>query len=320
MHLTSHNKFRTFFMFTALSLVLPLLISTNASAERFTIRPANETPYVEPRKFDDNGEKFTSQYYPKTLSQGTIALLRDPILEPEQFVIKLTFGESATGCFKVSDMGYDAEFIGNRLQIDTNEVYIDFRDQTNNPHFECDKTTKEPTASIIMSKAMLEENGTEIIHIRSDTIENRFDIFMDEQHIKLLPATTDVYPTRYYKPQTLPGGKNALIHWFYPENTIVVYTPSVDMDAHIDDEIMAFGQAHNLKPLKTVYPTFTTPIQTPHYYYFVDEVGYFAKKLNSEKGIEIGSVELTKKVYGLKGDEIKPYSSPVYAKLPGTYQ
>lgn len=270
--------------------------------------------------FNEKGEEYSDKYYKIKPLNGEMALLRDPLLEDGQFILNITVGDPMTGCFELSDIGYEAEFVADRLKITTGEMEIDIRNAPQNPHFECNQSLQQPSVNIILSRDVLKENNTKVMEITDSVNRNFYAITLTDEFIRLLPDASDVSPGAFFKPQKITGRTHSLTYWFYPENTLLLYAPTASNPDSVKENIDKWAAIHNLRELSSLFPSFVAPVTNPQYFYFVDEVGYMAARDGLQRGIQIGEIPVKQDVYTLESDESTHVTVPLFARKPGASQ
>lgn len=271
---------------------------------------------VETTGYDEKGEPYNSRYYPIKRATGELALLRDPELGGEHFILEITQTNSVTGCHNISDISYEAKFMDNRLTIEMGELTVDIRDAPQHPHYGCDQSLKTPSAQISLSKEILETNGTQYVRITDSATTNEYQINYTDDYVRMLPDDKDIAPAAFFKPRKLPGGRNSLTVWFYPEETLMLYTPSKPNQMGVKDSITKWAKSHNLEPLSEVFEGFEDPTR---YMFFVDRTGYINEIENLETGAHIGEVYADDVRYTLEADVPVKVPVPLFAKRPGTF-
>jgi len=268
---------------------------------------------------DADGQPFSSRYYQKSPKENVIALIRKPGLADDQFVLRITDSHPRSGCAKVSDYGYSAEYKDVYLDIAIGPMTIDLRDQPQYAHFECGKQTKMPTADIVINKSDLMQNQVQKIRLHNGPDTNYYTVTFNDDMVKILPDSTSVSRTRF-KPQQIPHKKTSLVYWFYPAGTMIMWVPGMNADDDNMKKLQDFAAAKGLVPLRTIMPGFESPTTKPGLMYFVDTAGHYSEDdPDLHHGKPIGAITTEKMIYGLERDEIELDELAVYAKLPGMY-
>ena len=271
---------------------------------------------VETTGYDEKGDPYSSRYYPIKRATGSVALLRDPMLGSEHFILEITQSHAVTGCHDISNISYEAIFRDNRLSIEMGELTVDTREAGQHPHYGCDQSLKSPSAQIALSKEILEENGTEYIVFTDTATTNEYKLTITDQYIRMLPDDKDIAPAFFFRPRKLPGERNALTLWLYPEETLMLYTPTKPDQKDVEDSINEWAKAHNLEPLSNIFADFENPKK---FMFFVDQVGHIASRDGLDTGIQIGDVYAEDVRYTLEKDVPVKVPVPLFAKKPGTY-
>lgn len=281
----------------------------------------NSDRYGSGFKLDPMGVPYSSKYWTGKPSDNVIALIRKPELTEDQFILRITDPHPITGCADISNYGYTTQYRDIYLDIRLGNLTVDMRNQPQYAHFQCNQQMKVPVADIVMNRQDLVKNETQQIRLHNGNDTNYYNISLHDDKVLILPDAADVSVTRRFKPHAMPGKKTSLVYWFYPLGTLVLWVPGAENTPEMLEKLRAFAADHGLVPLESVFPDFESPLSSSKYHYFVDPTGSLA---NSDpdlvNGKQIGTVGITKRIYGLYKDEYEPEQMAVYAKTPGMYE
>lgn len=272
-------------------------------------------------ELDAKGEPYSNQYWSGPPADNVMALVRAPGLTENQFILRLSSPHTVSGCMKLSNYGYMAEYKDAYLDISINDMTVDMRDQPQYAHYQCNQQSQIPSADVILNRQDLVKNETHKIRLHNGSDSNYYNISLTEDRVLILPDESYGGMVKRFKPQNIPGRKTALVYWFYPVGTLILWMPGVEASPSSVEALRAFAASKGLVPMETIIPDFESPLTDERYQYFVDAEGTFDDREDAlADGMPIGTLSLEKKVYGLEKDEMILDEKAVYAKRPGTYE
>lgn len=285
---------------------------------------------VSAQNTDAYGEPYSSKYYREQPSRVGLALMRHPDLPPGKFVIYLTTQNNITGCVKFGNLEHEAIFKQKTLEIIVESYTVDMRNLTKAPHYDCYQGIKNPSAKIVLDRDDIIDRGLEKVVFKTGRRGEEYDIKINDQFVRLMPAqrrasgsplTKQAAPApRRFENLSISGVKNSLIHWFYPEGTMILTIPDAKPDQDTAAAMVDFMRKNNLTPIEDILPDFRQPTTTTQVYYVVDKKGTFAHQPQMKSGgMVIGAVEVEDTLYGLHHDYAAGEALTVMARLPGAY-
>ena len=256
-----------------------------------------------------------------------ISLRRDPAMPLENFIINLSAAERySTGCPPLKDMGFETEYKNDTLEIKLLGLTVD---QSEFPYYKCNGKPRNPKADVVLNKKDLMDNGVKKISIidgpltktyAAEITDEKIELSMDENcKVKSMNGNdcSSVSITTI-RMQSVDGVKNPLRLWFYPEGTLLLYTPGAEGDRkQIRGKIHELAAGMGLTPLEDMYAEFKTPLVRDDYSYFVDKGARY--KDATVDGGSFGNVSIEKMAYGLEGDVSTTEKVEVFARRPGAY-
>jgi hypothetical protein len=173
---------------------------------------------------------------------------------------------------------------------------------------------------IILGRDDLIEHGVTSARLQLSKGIDIYDIKVDNEKIQIQPSVSTGGLSVNFQPQKLRNVANPLLHWFYPENTLILSIPDAGPKEDTKARIAGLAQKLGLTPLEEIYPDFRSPLIVQDQYYYVDQKGDTALKIKPGEPAAIGTVTVPKTVYGLVADETVEDDLPVYAHRPGAYE
>lgn len=229
---------------------------------------------------------------------------------------------SITGCLDIENPSIKTVKAGNtmRLKIIDGSIDVD-RDTVRYFHYECSPQSGTSQMSMTFSKNQLREDGIEKFVVESEAIGPFSDMLLDikETHVTIEATVRDL--SRMGLP--VPVGASAIqTFWNYPENTMVVFSTSADLN---DAETMAQAKSavrkKGLSLLEDVLPGFRPDAKNANKLYVVDTAGRFAEELAERDAVfEIGSIKEKELYFGANGPYDKSIKKSIFAKRPGLYE
>lgn len=284
--------------------------------------PGTSTPV--PRRsdyYDQDGQSYGSLYFKKRASTLGIALIGMEGLDPGQFVLRLTAGDGVSGCARISNPAYEVTFQDIYMDVKVDEYVVDMRHQTGASHYACNQTYQLPTVQIPLSRDDLRNRKIQRIRFNNGPYIDYYDVYLDDHRVQLLPAESEIPGKARYRPQKINNVRNPLLHWFYPEGTVILYVPDASSsDKDVRASLDAMAASKGLEPLEKWIPEFQPPVLKAGYYYYVDKKGKMLRQSGLSDGVQIGTISVSRTYYGLRGDEAMNQDMQVIAKTPGMYE
>jgi len=150
---------------------------------------------------------------------------------------------------------------------------------------------------------------------------NYYDVNLTDHRILLTPSQAVVTKgIQRFKAKTVPGVKNSLSLWFYPENTVVLNVPGAQKGDNVEAAVYDLAKQRQLKPLTALYPEFVPSYKASATYYFVAKNPAFLNGPAFTENAAFGHIEADTKVFGLDSDEPGTKSLAVFARTPRSYE
>jgi hypothetical protein len=275
------------------------------------------------RYYDKGGTSYDSQYYRFTPPGGDLSLTRPENGKPGEFTLHITLdGYGRAGCAKLGNLAYETIFEDPELAIKPKMVTVDFRNLPKAPEYQCDQRTKYTGAAIPLSTATLKDHQiTQLVFETSDHIDH-YDLTMDDHSVTLSPTIRQLPSDMRYVPMHLDNVKNPLKLWFYPKNTVILQVASAKPGLDVAQEVDSLARSQGLEPLTGILPDFTSPLEDPYSFYYVDKSKKSAltKQPGIKDGILFGEISLPATVYSPQGGNSANINVKVFAHTPGLYE
>lgn len=241
-----------------------------------------------------------------------IRITRAPTHADGDFTIRLTSPSMVTGCVEISAPTIDIIDAGAVLYMTLEEGSVGTKEKKRYGQFDCDKSAAPSYAEITLNKNTLKENGTYKIDIKSKEAGRLFDIKVetDENSVTLhTELKTPVTPPNVEK-------KKILKHWFYPDNTIIVFAHGMDRDPDIRRKAANIAASRGLTPLDTFLDGFSSPTKQ---LFFVDSKNVLNETLGMDNTVTIGNITASETYMGAGGAYQKEKQQAVFAKRPSIH-
>jgi hypothetical protein len=307
-------------------LTLPLLLGASGAAHAADAA-AKQKPYpkwfdynpVPTNTIDTHGVPYDRKYYVKTPSRVFISLQRGPNLPADKVVLHLALDDAYTGCPKLGDLAATTSIEQSSVSVVVSDYTVDMRRL---PQYvqQCSTKQQYPSVDIVMSKDDLIGHGIANIRMQMGKGIDIYDLSVDNEKMMLVPSQSSGGAAVSFRPQNIRNVQNPLMHWFYPENTLILTIPTLASDAETGQQIAAFAEKNGLTPLQHIYPDFHSPLVARNHFYYVDTKGDIAAKIKPGNPGAIGMVSIMKPVYGLIADETAEEDAAVFARRPDIYE
>ncbi len=241
----------------------------------------------------------------------TVALVNHDYMDPNQFGIQMTVPDMVSGCFEISPLEYEAEFIDPYFLDIKVKKYRMVMPEGRADLQKCSVQNKMATALMVLDKNDLKSRGTKEIRFSADAGRDVYDIVLTDSEFQLIPQTTNVF-----KPKSLTGDlKDRMAYSFNGDGTIVLQVPMAKPDDNIAQEIEIFATSRALTPMKNGINVMNNGLKT---FAYRDDNGRFGVLLNDDGYAEIGTITVMRPHDGPDGRTQAPVELTVFATRPGT--
>jgi hypothetical protein len=240
-----------------------------------------------------------------------VSLVHHHYMEPDQFGIMLKVPNVVSGCFDISPMEYEVNFV--------NETYMDievkaFRRKpvkTQNVAYDCDQQTKAITGLIVLNAKDLEKRGVKEIRFSNGNVRDVYNVVYQPDSIVLKPESMIAFKANLTGPE-----KDKLVHYYSGQTLVALHVPM----AHPDDNIAQ--RVRNLAYKNALTPVFEKEgLDTSgkdNVFYFMDPHGRALDLLNDDGYAEFGTVQVVRPYDGPSGRTGVAVPLQVFVTRPGT--
>ncbi|NCT40374.1 MAG: hypothetical protein GW778_01765 [Alphaproteobacteria bacterium] len=227
------------------------------------------------------------------------------------FSIRLTSPGAMTGCYKINPANIEIVDAGAVIFVKLEEGDVELEKTTNYGQFGCEMTSGSQYIDIPFNKDKLAQNNTDKITISSKTIGKLFDIKVETSEHKVTLETELKTGVR------LPDSKKKKIidHWFYPDNTIIVFANNMDKNPDILKQVKVVAGNRGLTPMNIELKGFEPSDEK---LFFIDTKNIFSDAFDEKSTISIGHVTTSEEYHGANGPYIKKSKQAVFARKPNS--
>lgn len=227
-------------------------------------------------------------------------------------ILRITAPSSVSGCAIVKQPSYEATEQGNMLWIKIDSPGVELKQDPRYSQFDCAQQNQSVSVDIPLSRARLESTPIRKIALRSANNTDYYTVEIANERLRLLPESQ-----KAFKPRKMPDGSDALTHWFYPENTVVLFMPGAETGSDFTQEIQQLAATQGLVPLSSMIRGFQDNRKEPNTLYFVDPSGHYARNMNTgTSSVYFGRITAEREIYGSQGRQKKAERLDVYARTP----
>jgi len=194
-----------------------------------------------------------------------ISVQRTPQIEEEIFSIRLSSAASVSGCFKSKPADIEKIDAGAVIYVELKEGNIHLDKKPSYGQFECEMQSGGAHTDIPFDGDMLVKNGVNKIEIKNEDIGKLFDIEIESNNDKLILKSELKTGVRIPEEDK----KKEMHYWFYPENTLVLYTPNLAREPDSLKQLQSFAISRGLTPMHEILESFPMPEAGAKQLYFV---------------------------------------------------
>ncbi len=242
-----------------------------------------------------------------------ISIVHYPFMEQSQYGIQMAVPDLVSGCFTLSPLEYEANFVDPYFLDIKVKKYRRVAPEGPLAFKKCNSKNQMSTALMVLDKQDLLKRGTEEIRFSGDAGSDTYKILISEDHLELIPESMLVF-----KAQSLGGPlKDRIIHSFASGKMITLQVPMAQAGEDLSNEIIAFARTRALTP--------ATPTQPAAWggngramYYFYDDNGHILEKIGENGYAELGKITVNRPYDGPEGRSQIPVELSVFVTRPGT--
>lgn len=242
--------------------------------------------------------------------------VRLPGAKEGDLTIRISSPGSVSGCLKMTQSSFESKSTGTTLKIELKPHRINIDEDTQYGLHRCKVSTASASADFTITRDELIANGTKKINISADSVGAFMRIKVDEiDQDKVLLTANPMDLARMG--QDFLNEANKTTYWFYPDNTVILFNPTLDIDGDVSKKVAKLSMVRGLQPLNSVLDGFKSTEENEDILYFVDEHNIYAKQLAEPSGVTtIGEIEIAETYHGANGPYEKPIRKPIFARKP----
>lgn len=252
------------------------------------------------------------KYIPARLK---VSILRDPENMQKGFIIYLASEEMLETCADPGEIKYKTE-VNNKIYLDIYLQGFDIRAPQSSSRY-CDMKSYRPAAKIPLTRGDLE--GIKQIRFRTLYKIDYFNVDLQDEYLALRPARVK---DPVVEPSEDPRYDDPLGHWFYPENTVLLYYAGSagEDNKNTESSIKKIASSWGLTPIDRIVKSFRPGIRDGKVYYFTDPEGRLSEKIKDGEKLMVGKITTYRNIRQMNGTRRMPVYKKVYAKVPGHYE
>lgn len=316
MHLTNIQKYATLAL-TALILWTPHTANAQGTFDFGQDDEEEEarTIWSYDPKFRPEANKPSGDATQGLLSNSnfTMHFIQSGEAGPDEAVLRFSQPVSASGCvtvipptIEVMDMG-----IIRRVIIGTPAIVLD--KSVRYAHIDCRQVPNTVQADVVLNRADLLENKVRRISFRNDFGIEDYDLELGEHTLALRAKTRPAL----FTPNPQIKHKDPLVHYFYPEGTVVLSVPQTNAPQDIYEQVKKLASQRGLIELTSVVKDFRVLNEDSKNFYFVDQSGITTAELTAGQSNRFGKVIVQETYEGPNGEYAEDLALDIYARLPG---
>ena len=241
-----------------------------------------------------------------------ISLVHHHYMDADQFGILMKLADVSSGCFELSPLEYEANFIDNNYM----DIKIkNFRRKvmkTENPEFDCNQGSKVVSGLVVLSAKELKKRGVREIRFDNGQVRDAYVVTIKKDSIVLKPDSMIAF-----KAQGLTGpDKDKLVHYFGGKGMVAVHVPMANKGEDIAQRVRTLAYKNSLTPIFEQEGLDTSG--DGNVFYFMDPQGKTLGGLNEDGYTELGTIQVTRPYIGPNGRQGLPTPLKVFATRPGT--
>ncbi len=301
-----------FYVLTALLSLMTLAMPAQAQTESQTYDPTHATSEDKATAMRQQLEKTLGDKGYITPSEVEISIVHEAYMEPNQFGIQMLVPDMVSGCFKISPLEYESNFLGQTLDVKVKRYRRTPPDNAADGQ-NCSPQNKMASAIMVFDKDDFKTRDITEIRFATDAGRDSYKVVMTDETLTLIPQSMTAF-----KSKNLGGElKDRLVYYFSGANTIAIHVPMANPGEDINSEILSFATARMLTPVQDG-ATMSLSEDRKATYYFEDESGRFASMIGPEGYAEIGTITVMRPFDGPEGRTETPVELRVFVTKPGT--
>jgi hypothetical protein len=239
-----------------------------------------------------------------------VSIVKEAYMNDDQFGLMMAVPDVVSGCFKLTPLEYEANFIDPYFLDIKVKRYRRVAPEGATKVAQCDRQNRQSTAMMVLSKKDLQERGTKQIRFSAEAGSDNFKINLSDSSLELVPESMVVF-----KAQGLGGSlKDRIVHTFTGGNVIALHVPMANANDDAKYQLIRFAGMHALSP------TGDTPTtgNNSNVLYFYDQTGSMTNQIGPDGYGEVGIITVSRPYDGPNGRVWTPVNLSVFVTRPGT--
>ncbi len=241
-----------------------------------------------------------------------VSLVHYHYMEPDQFGILLKVANSVSGCFNISPLEYEANFIDEHYM----DIKIkDFRRvpiKTKGVSYDCNVGSKVVSGLIVISAKDLKKKEIKQIRFSNGNIRDAYNVTILPDSIQLKPDSMVAF-----KAIGLVGvDKDRLTHYFSGKALVALHVPMARDGENIAQHVRNLAYKSALTPVFEKEGLDTSGKN--NVFYFTDPHGTALDMLGESAYMELGNIQVARPYDSPNGRAGLPVPLRVFLTRPGT--
>lgn len=253
-------------------------------------------------------KKAGNRLIPETIRAS---LLRNPAEPRNQAILRLTSDNMLQTCARPGDLEYE-KTIADDIYMDITLLGFEMPGMESTP-VNCNMRQYRPAANVVLSRQEL--SGIKQIRFRTLYQIDYFNVILEDDYLALRPIKTN---NPMVKALEDPRYDAPLEHWFYPDNTVLLFLPEFPENMDAEKEIAKFASNRGLTPLDQIVKSFR-PGAREEVFYYVDPTGRLPDLVGDGAARPVGEITSWRRIQDISGVRRVPVKHNVYARSPGLY-
>lgn len=217
-----------------------------------------------------------------------LSIIHADYMEPRQFGLMMSVPDTTTGCFDVSPLEYEANFIDDNYMDVTVKAYR--RTPSNQSEGGCEQKFKNASGMIVLSSDDLQSRGVRQIRFTNGNARDNYDIAISGSDIILTPQSMSVFK---------PANGQSLRHSFDGKTIVALQVPMADNDDNIATQVQTLAASKGLSLISNLEEAGLKPHN--NVYYFYDNGGYTSSIIGADGYGDIGVIAAPRPFNGENG-------------------
>lgn len=241
-----------------------------------------------------------------------VAIVKHDYMDDDQFGIQMSVPDLISGCYDLTPLEYEAEFIDPYYLDIKVKQYRRTPPEGNAALRKCDPQNKMSSALMVLSKTDLMKRGTQEIRFSTDMATDHYRIVLDDARLELVPRSMLVFQAT-----GLSGPlKDRMVYSFPSDKMIALHVPMARPGEDVSSALTALASTRALTPVPTGGDQTTGPDGAV--YYFYDDKGDVRSLIANSSYTELGKITVNRPYDGPQGRTAIPVELSVFVTLPGT--